>query len=327
MSTLSFSRRRFMVLTGTSTLFMGNSLFAEALQQTKSKSTLVSNQDVLTIKNPLIKTPMRIIAMADSHITLDDARGTPYVQYSKRMGGGGAGSSRHVRAILEKAKAAKADIFIMPGDIFSFPSEAGVEFLKKELDAYGRPWMFITGNHDWHYEGTKGTPNELRKEWVNKRLLPLYQEKDPMMATMDIKGVRMIAIDNSTNEISPAQLAFYKEQVASGLPCCLFMHIPLYQKSYPNSDPSSYGCGHPKWNAANDPYWQIERRHKWPELGHSPTTKAFCQAVKSTPNLIALIAGHTHAERLSKLGTSAFQIVAPHSMGARYFDIALEPAT
>ena len=51
----------------------------------------------------------------------------------------------------------------------------------------------------------------LRDKWIKKRLLPLYQRKNPLMATYDIKGIRFLAIDNSTYEINNDQLNFFKE--------------------------------------------------------------------------------------------------------------------
>ena len=52
------------------------------------------------------------------------------------------------------------------------------------------PYIYIAGNHDWHYEGIEGTLESLRDKWIEKRLLPLYQGNHPLMAAYDIKGIR-----------------------------------------------------------------------------------------------------------------------------------------
>ena len=54
----------------------------------------------------------------------------------------------------------------------------------------------------------------LRDKWIKKRLLPLYQRKNPLMAAYDIKGIRFLAIDNSTYEINNDQLNFFKERLS-----------------------------------------------------------------------------------------------------------------
>src|SRR5690625_6786791 len=64
----------------------------------------------------------------------------------------------------------------------------------------------------------EGSIDELRSEWIRRRLHPLYQGHDPMMAAYDMKGLRFLAIDNSTYEISDAQLAFFRDQVKSRMP-------------------------------------------------------------------------------------------------------------
>jgi hypothetical protein len=102
------------------------------------------------------------------------------------------------------------------------------------------------------------------------------------MAAIEVGGLRAVVIDNSTYEILPEQAAFFREQVASGAPLALFMHIPLYAPGRA----VGFGCGHPDWNAAHDKNWQIERRMKWPESGHTPTTLAFRRDVFAAPNLL-----------------------------------------
>ena len=97
----------------------------------------------------------------------------------------------------------------MVGDIFSFPSELAIEWVLSKLDETGIPYVYVAGNHDWHYEGMSGNLDLLRNTWINKRLLPLYQGNNPLMAAYDIKGIRFLAIDNSTYEINKDQLEFF----------------------------------------------------------------------------------------------------------------------
>src|SRR5690606_39099339 len=102
-----------------------------------------------------------------------------------------------------------------PGDIFSFPSEAAIDWSMQQLASLSVPFQYTAGNHDWHYEGMEGSLVNLRKEWSEKRLKPLYQKENPLMSTIDINGVRIISIDNSVNEILPEQLQFFKQHVIS----------------------------------------------------------------------------------------------------------------
>jgi hypothetical protein len=183
---------------------------------------------------------------------MDDERGEPYQQYSARMARA-YNQTRHFRTgeltnpeeafqeVLKMAVEKEADLFAMTGDIFSFPSEAAIEWLKGKVEESGLKYLFVSGNHDWHYEGMEGSIHHLRETWINKRLTDLYQGKDPMMAAYDIKGITVLAIDNATYEIMPGQLNFFKDHVSSAKPLMLMMHIPMYAPGRS----TGYGCGHP----------------------------------------------------------------------------------
>ena len=163
------------------------------------------------------------------------------------------------------AKKVNADVITLVGDIFSFPSELAIEWVKSKLDTSGIPYIYVAGNHDWHYEGMEGSLETLRNTWIENRLWPLYQGNNPLMAKYDIKGIRFLAIDNSTYEINNEQLEFFLEHMETGLPLVLLVHIPMYA---PGKN-ISFGCGNPYWGAATDRNFKLERRPKWPESGHT----------------------------------------------------------
>lgn len=269
-----------------------------------------------------LREKVTVVVIGDTHLHLDDARGEPYRAYSGRMAKA-YNQTKHVQTgaptnpqesfelALALAKERRADLLALAGDIISFPSEAAVEWARARLEASGVPYLYVAGNHDWHYEGLPGAEAALRAEWAEKRLKPLYQGRHPLMAAADVKGVRFVAIDDSTYEILPEQLAFFREQVASGKPLALVMHIPLYA---PGRD-VGFGCGHPAWGAARDRNWEIERRPRWPEAGHSATTLAFRSEVFAAPNLLGVFAGHTHQQTLDCMGGAPQFVVAANAGG------------
>ena len=251
---------------------------ARAAETPAGGVSFASVKESLRFTMPSYKGQCRFMVVGDSHLSIDDARGEPFSQYSGRMAkpyrsalhfrtGRPIASPDGFEYALAEAKKMKVDFLALVGDIVSFPSEAGVEYVRRRLDESGLDWMYISGNHDWHYEGLPGTEMALRAEWTKKRLAPLYQGADPMMASRVVKGIRFVFIDNSLYEILPEQLAFWRQEAAKGEPVALMMHIPL---------------------------WQIERRPQWPAAGHTQTTFAFREAVFSTPNLLGVFVGHVH---------------------------------
>lgn len=250
-----------------------------------------------------LEKPFNVLFLSDTHFTVEDERGKEYYPYTQRMGGSavepenyGKGNGRDLAfsASLEKARKAEAELVILGGDIINFPSLASVEYIKSLLDASGLNWMYIAGNHDWHYEGEPGDSYSQREKWVYSNMQVLYQGHNPMFCSQIIHNINFVMIDNSLFEITEEQLAFFREQLSKGLPIVLSMHIPVYLQGH-NID---YGCGHPDWNKENDIYYEIERRKPWPEQGFTEITCQFRDLVLNSPEVIGIYAGHTHEEAI-----------------------------
>ena len=274
-----------------------------------------------------IKENLKVIHIADTHLFMDDDRGIPYQEFSNRMAKA-YNQTTHFKTrekttpmecfekTLAYAKQVNADVITLVGDIFSFPSELAVEWVNSKLEATGIPYIYVAGNHDWHYEGMSGKLDTLRDTWIENHLLSLYQGKNPLMAAYDIKGIRFLAIDNSTYEINDEQLAFFSEHAASGLPLVLLVHIPMYAPG----KSISFGCGNPNWNASSDRNYKLERRPRWPEDGHSKTTFKFYNEVFNATNLLGIFTGHIHKNSIEIINGKP-QIVSDDNASGGYLDI------
>jgi len=297
----------------------------------QARGSFALDGDTTRFFSPAIRGPVRIKVIADTHLFLDDERGAPFREYSARMARA-YNQTVHVRtgaptdpaasfdAALNDAREQRVDLIVLAGDIFSFPSEAAVEWALQRLRACGVPFVFTAGNHDWHYEGMAGTIEDLRREWTGRRLSPLYQGQDPLMAARDVNGLRVVTLDNSTYGIQPQQLDFYRAQAASGVPLLLVMHIPLFAPGRP----VNFGCGHPDWGAAADKNADLERRPRWPAAGHTTTTRTFHQEVFTTPNLLGVIAGHIHKPSLDVVAGIPQVVVAANAQGG-HLDVEVAP--
>ena len=291
-------------------------------------TTLAGVRNEWALSHPLVKQKLRMMVMSDAHLTLDDARGEPWKEFSARMStpyrtmkhwrnGRQLVSPAGFDEVLAKAVQAKVDFLALTGDIVSFPSEAGVDYVVGKLKASGLNWMYVSGNHDWHYEGQAGTLKEQRDIWTKKRLSPLYQGANPLFSMRQVKGVRMVFIDDSTWEILPEQLGFLRAQLASGDPVALFMHIPLHVKGYPLDRAP---VGHPDWGWNADRNWQIERRLRWPKEGHTQTTYAFRDAVFAASNVVGVFTGHIH-EPMCAVENGVPQLVTELTAAAGCLDV------
>ncbi|MBM3847895.1 MAG: metallophosphoesterase [Verrucomicrobia bacterium] len=283
--------------------------------------------------SPAIEKPVRLLLIPDTHLWRDDFRGEDFMRYSARMSKA-YNSTRHFQtaaptdpeqsfvAALKLAGQRNADLVVLAGDLFSFPSEAAIEWAQARLQDAALPYAYVAGNHDWHYEGMDGTSDLLRETWIQKRLRPLYQGVHPMMSVRKVGGLRVILLDNSTYEIHPEQLEFYRRQVKTGEPIALIVHIPLY---VPGRS-VGFGCGHPDWGGKNDKSFELERRPRWRETGHTETTLAFHREVFSTPNLLGVFAGHIHRPS-SDAYLGVPQIVSDANAVGAYLDIEFLPGS
>ena len=311
---------------------LGLSSFSYAF--TNEKKALLPSDVYVTMNNEKvsfyaekIKKNLKVIHVADTHLFMDDERGIPYQEFSNRMAKA-YNQTTHFKTrekttpvecfekTLAYAKQVNADVITLVGDIFSFPSELAVEWVNSKLEATGIPYIYVAGNHDWHYEGMSGKLDSLRDTWIENRLLSLYQGKNPLMAAYDIKGIRFLAIDNSTYEINDEQLAFFSKHAASGLPLVLLVHIPMYAPG----KSISFGCGNPNWNASNDRNYKLERRPRWPKDGHSKTTFKFYNEVFNASNLLGIFTGHIHKNSIEIINGKP-QIVSDDNASGGYLDI------
>ena len=203
-------------------------------------SHYLGNNGILpaTIKIPGYNDSLKIIQITDVHISIADEKEADMMVYGERMHKAYMNPRKHYALdtsettfeyfddILQKAKKDKVDLLLLTGDIVNFPSAVSVKYVYDRLIATGIPWLYTSGNHDWHYEGLPGTPDSLREVWTKKSLLPLYQGLNPLSYSTVIKGINFIGIDNSTMEVNESQTRFLQEQLKKPEPIVMLSHIP-----------------------------------------------------------------------------------------------------
>lgn len=263
------------------------------------------------------------MVVADTHLFRDDERGAPFLQFSQRMARAYNQTKHFVSgeptnpedsfvAALRRSQDSGTDLLALVGDLFSFPSEAAVEWVQRRLAGAGIPYQYTAGNHDWHYEGMAGPLEDLRSTWSRERLSPMHQGSNPLMSVREIHGVRVVMLDNSNYEILPEQLEFFRREVRSGKPMLLMVHIPLYAPGRP----LGFGCGHPDWGARNDRSFELERRERWRESGHTDTTRTFHREVFLAPGLLGVFAGHVHRPSLDVVNGIPQFVTEANAVGA-----------
>jgi hypothetical protein len=284
------------------------------------------------IFSPACREAVRILMLADTHLFRDDQRGAPFIEFSGRMAraynqtkhfttGEPTDPEQAFAAALIRAREWKPELLALVGDIVSFPSEAAVEWVLRKLSAVGIPFQYTAGNHDWHYEGMAGTLVELRATWTRERLAPLHQGANPLISVRAVGDVRVVMLDNSNYEILPEQLEFFRSEVRSGKPILLMVHIPLFAPGRS----LGFGCGHPDWGGKNDRGYELERRERWRESGHTEVTRTFHREVFQAANLLGVFAGHVHRPSLDVVNGIPQFVTEANAVGA-WMEIEVLPA-
>eukprot|EP01051_Picozoa_sp_SAG22_P014552 SAG22_NODE_1783_length_3591_cov_1.767182_1_plen_271_part_00 len=207
------------------------------------------------IRVPGLAAPIRVLHITDSHIDLGPDAESGSLElceylHGRYVGGFKANEQRgegtvHNHPARDPIEAFEAqvglaasrdcDLIVHTGDLLNFPSPKAAAYAAETFQKTGRPFLFVAGNHDWQHcplglDGVAHGSDTLRTEWRAKALQPLFAAGMSMSHwSRDVPaGLRFIGLDNSTNYITPAQLAFFRGATAGlGLKIVLLMHIPL----------------------------------------------------------------------------------------------------
>lgn len=318
-------------------LFLVSSPLCAQVSQRLLRGTPVTYNQVgprIRIFSEDIQQTVKLFVISDTHLWMSDSREDPYRKYSERMASA-YHNNRHFQTgepttsqesflrTLDLAKQSGADAIVLMGDIVSYPSEAAIEFVVNRLDSLGIPYYYTFGNHDWHYEGMEGTEIDLRAEWAQRRFQPLFRGYNPLIYSVDVKGLRLIMLDTAVYEILPEQLSIFRQEMKTTKPTLLMCHVPFYAPGFP----ASYGVGHPDWNASTDRNFEVERRPRWPEAGHKPETFAMWKEVLKAHRkhkLLASFAGHVHRMSTSVVGPWV-QFTTAANLAGGYYEVTVEP--
>ena len=120
------------------------------------------------------------------------------------------------------------DGLLLGGDIIDYPSASNLKYPNGCLDYLKIPYIYNIGNHDWTY------PWEYMTEKGKNEYLPLfnsYMENNTSIHTKEYEDFTIVAVNNSSNQITPDALTKYKEILAEKKPVILMLHVPLYTEA------------------------------------------------------------------------------------------------
>lgn len=269
--------------------------------------------DTARIRVPGLAGDLTLLHLTDSHMSVGDDRDPAAAEHVEAVGQrfrertpGGVDPCQLFDEAIAAAVDRGVDGAALTGDIIHFPAHAGIDYIQSGIDRLGVPTVYTQGNHDWHFPHLEW--NEQTRADHYPRFTGLSTAGDPACGSREVGGVRLIVLDNSTYQVSAAQVDFLRAELERGQPCLLFVHIPLYVESLvpPVME---------KWKApivmASPTGWTDETRKTWKTLDATPSTQACLDLVTSeaAQNLAGVFCGHVHFSHDDELRPGCRQYV------------------
>lgn len=279
------------------------------------KITHCWTEETAAIRIAGLTAPVRMLHVTDVHVALLDNRDAGQVEVNEeyraqlakgRQDGNGRDVPTDVSfdELMAEAAALHPDLIALTGDIVHFPAPASIEHVARAAGRAGVPILYCAGNHDWRYPAMRTDDATREAGW--RTLAPLYGGH-AACDCREIGGIQFLLVDDSTYQLSAAQLDFIREQLGNALPTVILTHIPF-------SLPTLRGATIERWHApilVGDPDWDPESRLHWGATADSPSTLEFLRLLAASENLVAVFCGHLHFAHADAIHPRAVQYVGP----------------
>ncbi len=274
-----------------------------------------------------LERPLTLMHITDSHVIAGDKRDPEGLEAGPRFDamfrGESPGNTPQQQCFdqaLDRSNQLKVDGTVLTGDIIHFPAVAAVELLENGLKSLQSPYLYTVGNHDWYFPHLPW--NDDTREAYLPRLAHLMGHS-PAAQVMKLGGVRLLALDNSNYQMTDEQLEFLRQQLGTGDPCLLFIHIPLYSAALGPAVLDKWRA--PIMMAAEG--WTDETRATW-QVGEDDASTGACHAFltgEEAKNLAGVFCGHVHFPHEGELRPGCVQYVTCQGFSGGYRVIRLKP--
>ena len=270
-----------------------------------------------------LRRSVTLMHTTDSHLNLADERDPEALNLILSSEEKRPEAHKHFIEALARSNESGVDATILTGDITNFPSWAAIDTIANGVATLSAPYLYTLGNHDWHFPFLDW--NDATRDEYYSRFAGLI-DGDPQCQVKEIGGVKLIALDNSNYQISMAQMDFVKEQLETGMPCLLFIHIPIFIRSL--LKPVLERWKTPLMMAATEG-WTEESRAAKPEFLPNQMTLEFYRYLTdgASDNIAAIFCGHVHFSHADAYRTGRFQYVTDAGFDGASRLIRLEPYT
>ncbi len=172
--------------------------------------------------------------LTDTHVVAESDTDTAQEKESARerapqfVNEEGTSSKEQFPVWIDHANKTKYDAVLFGGDIIDSPTAGNIDLLGKQTERLKMPYLYTPGNHDWTQPWEYMTATA-EVEYLPK--LSPYMNDSPRIQVLDVGEIRLIAVDNSSNQIHPEVIDRYEELLQTDKPVIVLLHVPLLTQS------------------------------------------------------------------------------------------------
>ena len=172
--------------------------------------------------------------LTDLHIVAMSAKDTSKEQASAKerkvqfVNAEGVESAEQFPEWIAYANEQSYEAVLLGGDLIDAPTGGNLTLLDEQLKKLEKPYLYAPGNHDWTQPWEYMTQTAI--EEYRPRLAP-YMNDCPEIQCLDMGEIRIIAVDNSSDQVHEEALAKYEELLCTEKKVIVLLHVPLITQS------------------------------------------------------------------------------------------------
>lgn len=275
------------------------------------------NVDVVDIKIDGLTESFKILHLSDTHVTLTDSNDPQAaVDYQNQREAlfaseiaDSVDSKERFNQFFDFAEGIDANLIALTGDIIDAPTSGNLNCFKNALENSSVDHLYAFGNHDWTADWLNSSLGGYQSQMQRDLHIPMFEgiiaQDEQYVAIREFDAFKVIAVDNSNNQISAQQLQILYDHLDGSeddKPVILLMHVPLYIDSMVNDVVGMWGNAILMGSPSTNPTMQ---------------TQMFCQLLMDANSpVVAILAGHVHMDHVDDV--SARNDTVQYTLGASY---------
>lgn len=210
----------------TSMLFLGG-----CTEKTKSREMHIVREEICVEG---LKEEYDFLFLTDMHIVATSDEDTPKELASAKerkvqfINAEGMASAQQFPQWITYANEQAYEAVLLGGDIIDSPTSGNLLVLDEQLGRLEPPYLYTPGNHDWTQPWEYMTRTAV--EEYRPRLEP-YMQGRPEIQHLDIGELRIIAVDNSSDQVPEEAISAYEELLQTEQKVIVLLHVPLITQS------------------------------------------------------------------------------------------------